>query len=58
MNELTLFPENQRSLEQELKQNPLYNLAHPYSRYGLAVALVRLDKLVKFEDLENPTEKD
>lgn len=58
MNKLTLFPENQNSLEQELKQNPLYNLAHPYSRYGLAVALYRLDRLVQNEDIENPTEKD
>ena len=58
MNELTLFPENQNSLEQELKQNPLYNLAHPYSRYGLAVALYRLDRLIQNEDIENPTEKD
>lgn len=58
MNELTLFPETQESLEQELKRNPLYNLAHPYSRYGLAVALVRLDKWAKFEDIENPREQD
>jgi hypothetical protein len=58
MNELTLSPENQNSLEQELKQNPLYNLAHPYSRYGLAVALFRLDRLIQNEDIENPTEKD
>jgi hypothetical protein len=58
MNELTLSPENQNSLEQELKQNPLYNLAHPYSRYGLAVALVRLDKWMNFEDIETVTKKD
>lgn len=58
MSELSLFPENQNILEQELKQNPLYNLAHPYSRYGLAVALYRLDRLIQNEDIENPTEKD
>lgn len=58
MSELTLFPENQISLEQELKQNPLYNLAHPYSRYGLAIGLYRLDRLIQNEDIENPTEKD
>ena len=58
MKELTLFPEKQKSLEQELKQNPLYNLAHPYSRYGFAVALVRLDKWMNFEDIETASEKD
>jgi hypothetical protein len=58
INELTLFPENQNSLEQELKQNPLYNLAHPYSRYGLAVALVRLDKWMSFEEVETASKKD
>ena len=58
MSELTLFPESQKNLEQELRQNPVYDLAHPYSRYGLAVALVRLDKWAKFEDIENPSEQD
>ncbi len=58
MNELPLFSKSQNSLEQELKQNPLYNLAHPYSRYGLAVALTRLDKWMNVEDIETATEQD
>lgn len=58
MNESTLFPGIQKSLEQEIKENPLYNLAHPYSRYGLAVSLYRLDRLIQNEEVKNPTEKD
>ncbi|MGI8638928.1 MAG: hypothetical protein ACR2MG_03140 [Pyrinomonadaceae bacterium] len=58
MNDLPLFSDNQNSFEQELKHNSLYNLVHPYSKYGLAVALFRLGRLIQSEEIENPTQKD
>jgi hypothetical protein len=43
------------SLEQILAKSPLYNLPHPYARYGLAVALMQATKDWEFG---NAVEKD
>jgi hypothetical protein len=53
----TTLNDNQQgeSLEQISAKNPLYNLPHPYARYGLAVALMQAKKDWEFE---NATEKD
>ena len=56
MTETTLSDNEQsKALQQMLARNPLYDLPHPYARYGLAVALMRAKKDWEFE---NATEKD
>src|SRR5205085_9827711 len=39
------------TLDKILEVNPLYNLPHPYARYGLAVALVQAKKDWGFENV-------
>lgn len=52
MKELPLFAYDERpaqTLTQVLKENPLFRLAHPYARYGLALALLRTRPDEEFE---------